>query len=79
MIKDEIKYINGEYNTPKEENNSKKELIHNIIFVLFKGIVYSLTGLLWVFITIFIILMYAPLYMFFGVKPCKIKKRKWRW
>lgn len=78
MINDEIRFIKNDYKQDQDKKEARKELIHNIIFVLFKGIVYSLTGLLWVFITIFIILMYAPLYMFFGVKPCKIKRRKWR-
>lgn len=81
MINDEIKFIKNDYKqeATEEQKEAKKELIHNIIFVLFKCIVYSLTGLLWVCIAIFMIIIYAPLYMFFGVKPCKIKRRKWRW
>lgn len=79
MINDEIKFIKNDYKQDQNKKEVKKELISKIIFVLFKTIVWTLTGFLWICIAIFMILIYAPLYMFFGVKPCKIRRRKWRW
>lgn len=79
MVNDEIKFIKNDYKQDQGKKEARKKLTGDIIFVLFKTIIWSLTGILWVCIAIFIIIIYAPLYMFFGVRPCKIKKRKWRW
>lgn len=78
MINDEIKFIKNDYKQDQDKKEARKKLIGDIVFVLFKTIVWSLTGLLWICIAIFMIIIYVPLYMFFGVKPCKIRKRKWR-
>lgn len=81
--KQELSYIKNDYKRtaeaePKKEKTTSiwKPILLFTLKLLLKTIYYLTIGFIQICVVIFMIMLFAPLYMFFGVKP-KYRRRRW--
>lgn len=75
MVKEEIRFIKNDYKNETEKTSILKSLLLFTLKLLLKTIYYLTLGFIQICIAIFMIILFTPLYMFFGVKP-KLKRNK---
>lgn len=81
----ELSYIKNDYKRAGNTTQNKKEkktgawvtILLLILDVILKITYWVLVGFFQICIAIFMIIIFTPLYMFFGVKPVYRKKRRW--